>query len=214
MFYDKIIIGGNMDRQSKMNEFVFALEGLSSSLMTKSFEISSRYLEDLENSIIQYINNNYPTIIFTKKELKAEIEPVYQERHLNLKQQVDKNIGLMKYDLEEENADINKIIEEELNKYKTLFTSVHAGTNISYLGLVDKCRQNVMRLLIRKNNSISFAKRTEEVSEYVYGLINDSFCSNMVALGDYFIDNGILPIEQDFKLDNPGKSKIKIEEFF
>ena len=203
-----------MDRQNKINDFVFALEGLSSNVIPKSFEISKDYLDTLENNIINYINDNYPAIIFTKEELKDLIEKVYQKKHYNLKKSIDSNIGLMKYKLEEENIDIDKIIEDEINKYKTLATSISAGTNISYLGLVHECTQNVMSLLIRKNNSIAFAKRTEEVSNYIYELVNDSFFKIMIALGDYFIDNEVLPIEQDFKLENTGKSKIKTEEFF
>lgn len=203
-----------MDRQIKIKDFIFALEGLSSDVIPRSFEISSSYLEDLENNITNYISTNYPTIIFTKEELKNLIEKVYQKKHFNLKKSIDSKIGLIKYKLEEEDIDVNKIIEEEINKYKNLFTSIHAGTNISYLGLVDECTENVMALLIRKNNSISFAKKTEDIRKYIYGLVNDSYFRIMIVLGDYFIDNGILPIEQDFKVEKTGKSKIKTEEFF
>ena len=188
-----------MDRQSKVNDFVITLEGVSSSVMSKSLEISSKHLDNLENSITQYINTNYPSIVFTKDELKKLIENVYQDRHLNLKKSIDKNIGLMKYNLEGEDVDVDRIIDEEINKYKTLFTSISAGTNINYLGLVDECRQNVMAMLIRKNKSISFAKRTEEVSEYIYKLINDSFFSNMDELGNHFMSDVITPMEEQFK---------------
>jgi len=214
VFCDKIIIGGNMDRQSKINDFVFALEGLSSSVIPKCFEISSTHLELLEDEIINYINANYPAIIFTKTELKDLIEKVYQKKHYHLKKSIDSNIGLMKYKLEDVDVDLEQIIQEEIAKYKTLFTSISAGTNISYLGLVDECTRNVMAMLIRKNNSISFAKKTGQVSDYIYQLVNDSFFRVMVALGDYFLDNGVLPIEEDFKFENPGKSKTKTEEFF
>ena len=203
-----------MDRQNRINNFVLALESFSSSVISKSFTVSKTYLEDLENSIINYVNINYPAIIFTKEELKAEIEPVYQDRHLKLKKQIDKNIGLMRYNLDAEDADVNQIIQDEISKYKTLFTSISAGTNINYLGLVDECTQNVMRLLIRKNSSISFAKRTEEVSKYVYDVVNNQFFTIMVALGNYFIDNEFNSIEESFSYDNMGKSKTKTEEFF
>lgn len=203
-----------MDRQNKVNNFVIALEALSSSVISKSFKVSENYLSDLENSIISYIRTNYPAIIFTKEDLKAEIEPVYQDRHLKLKQQIDKNIGLMRYNLDAENVDVNQVIEEEINKYKTLFTSISAGTNINYLGLVDECTQNVMRLLIRKNSSISFAKKTEDVNKYIYNIVNNNFFTIMVDLGNYFINNEINPIEENFKLDNMVKSKTKTEEFF
>ena len=201
-----------MDRQSKINEFVTALEGLSSSINGMAFESSSPFLDSLENSILHYINEEYPAIVVTKEELKPEIETVYQEKHLNLKKIIDKNIGLLKYNLEDPNVDIYKIIKEEIEKYKLMFMSVQAGTNISYLGLVDKCTENVMRLLIRKNNSISFAKRTEDVRNYISKLVSDCYLSVMVVLSDKLLDDGILPIEEDFKIDN-GKSKIKTEEF-
>lgn len=203
-----------MDRQNKVNDFVLALEGVSSNVIPKSFQVSEQYLEDLEDNVFSYVKTNYPTIVFTKEELKKVIEPVYQDRHLKLKKQVDKNIGLMRYNLDAEDANVDRIIEEEINKYKTLFTSISAGTNIKYLGLVDECTQNVMSLLIRKNTSISFAKRTEEVRQYIYNKVNASFFDIMVVLGDYFIEKEIIPIEEDYKVENQSKRKIKTEEFF
>lgn len=202
-----------MDRQNKINEFVIALEGLSSSINGITFKVSKPFLDNLENSILQYIKENYPAIEVTREKLKPGIENVFQEKHLNLKKSIDKNIGVMKYNIEDPNIiDIDKIIKEEIEKYKTMFISVHAGTNVSYLGLVDKCTENVMGLLIRKNNSISFAKRTEEVREYISKLVSDCYLNVMIAISDKLLDDGILPIEEDFKFDN-GKSKIKTEDF-
>lgn len=206
-----MIIGDSMDRQTKISNFIYALEGLSSDVIPKSYEVSKMYLDSLQIDIIKYIQTNFPTLECTKEDLKKPIESVYQDRHLKLKTSIDKNIGLMKYNMEDTNADIDKIIEDEISKYKTMFTSIHAGTNINYLGLVDECTQNVMSVLIRKNTSISFAKRTEEIKDYVYNLVNDSFFKIMISLGDNFMDKGILPIEQNFI---PGKSKVKTEEFF
>ena len=202
-----------MDRQNRINEFVMALEGLSSSVNDITFKESKPFLDSLENSVLQYVKENYPAIIITKEELKPEIETVFQEKHLNLKKTIDKNIGLMKYNIEDPNiVDIDKIIKEEIEKYKTMFMSVHAGTNISYLGLVGKCTENVMRLLIRKNNSISFAKHTEDVRDYISKLVSDCYRSVMIAISDKLLDDGIIPIESDFNIDN-GKSKIKKEDF-
>lgn len=203
-----------MDRQNRINEFINDLEGLSTSIITQSFQISSNYLMELENSIADYIHKNYPAIVFTQDEIKELIEKVYQKKYYNLKKAIDSNIGLLKYRLEDQHINVDEIIEDEINKYKTLFTSVSAGTNISFLGLVDECTQNVMAMLIRKNNSITFAKRIDEVNDYIYKLINDSFLKIMVVLGDHFLDDGILLIEEDFKQNDQGKSKIKTEEFF
>ena len=203
-----------MDRQNKINDFVFALEGLSSNIIPKSFEICEKHLDALEDNIINYIRTNYPSVIFTKQELKDLVEKVYQKKHLNLKKSIDSNIGFVKYTLEAENVDVDKIITEEIIKYRTLFTSISAGTNISYLGLVNECTQNVMSMLIRKNTSISFAKRTEDISNYIYQLVNKSYFNIMDELGVYFINDVIMPIEKEFCLENESKTKIKAEEFF
>ncbi|MBE6138416.1 MAG: hypothetical protein E7173_01560 [Firmicutes bacterium] len=203
-----------MDRQTKINEFVLALEGMSSNVVQQAFEVSSTCLDELEVNIIEYIHTKYPTILFTKEELHGIIEKIYRKKHYNLKKSMDSNIGMMRYKMEEQDSDIDAIILEEIAKYKMLFASISAGTNISYLGLVDECSQNIMAMLIRKNTSLSFAKRTGEVQEYVYQLVNDSFLKIMVALGDNFLDNGILPIEEDFKNIENGRSKVKTEEFF
>lgn len=202
-----------MDRQTRINEFIIAMEGFSSSVNEITFRVGIPFIDSLSNSIKTYINNNYPAIQFTEEELKNTIQKVYNKKHYNLKKSIDNNIGVMKYNIEGVSANIDDIINEEINKYKTMFMSVHAGTNISYLGLVDECTQNIMSLLIRKNTSISFAKRTEEVSAYIYDLVNVSFFDVMVSLGDELLDKGILPIEADFKKSNFGKSKIKTEEF-
>ena len=198
-----------MDRQTKTNEFIIALEGLSASINQVAYDVSSPLIDELVKSILDYIKK-YPSIVCTKEEVKTAINKIYSKKHLNLKQNIDNNINSMKYDLEDLSVDINLVIAKELAKYKTMFMSVNAGTNISYLGLVDECTQNVMSLLIRKNSSISFAKHIKEAEEDIFNLINENFFKIMLNLGDKLLDDGILPIENDFNL---GKSKIKIEEF-
>lgn len=197
-----------MDRQTKINDFVISLEGLSSSINKMAFEVSDDEINLLAISIFDYIHNNYK-IPVTQEEFKEVVDKVYQKKHLNLKNSIDNNIGIMKYNLEDQSVNIDSIIQEEITHYKNLFTCVGAGTNVSYLGLVDECTQNVMAMLIRRNTSIGFAKRTEEVKNYIYNLVNDNFFKVMVRLGDTLLDNGILPIEEDFKVEDTGRSKIK-----
>ena len=105
-----------MDRQSRVQEFISILETLSSNIITEPYKISEEHLKKLENDIIHYINENYPSIIFTeeeKHELATAIETVYQDRHLNLKNQIDKNIGSMKYSLEDEMQMLLKLLRKK-----------------------------------------------------------------------------------------------------
>lgn len=198
-----------MDRQTKTNEFIVTLEGLSSSINQVAYEVSSPLIDELVKSILDYIKK-YPSILCTKEEVKSAINKTYSKKHLNLKQNIDNNINSMKYNLEDLSVDVDSVIEKELAKYKTMCMSISAGTNINYLGFVDECTQNVMALLIRKNSSISFAKHISKAEEDIFNLITENFLKVMLCLGDKLLDNGILSIESDFNL---GKSKIKIEEF-
>lgn len=198
-----------MNRQTKINEFTSALESLSASINQFAYDLSSPLIDDLVKSILDYIKK-YPNVICTKDEVKDVINKVYAKKNLSLKQSIDKSIDTMKYSFEDLNADVDSIIQHELVRYKTMFMSINAGTNINYLGLVNECTQNVMALFIRKNTSISFAKNINEIEQYIFNLINDNFLKVMVQLGDKLLDDGIFPIADDF---NIGKSKIKTEEF-
>lgn len=196
-----------MDREIKVNEFVSSLEMMSSELLKMVYQVEKPCLSDLVSSITKYMNENYPLVEFTNDELLNAIYKVYQKKDMNLKKSIDTNIGLLRYKLEDDKIDVNLAIEEEINKYKTMFMSVNAGTNINYLGLVDEITENVMALLIRNNHSIYFAKDTNKVREYIYDLVNKNFFSTMVKVGDTLLDDGIISLEQDFELKNNSKMK-------
>lgn len=196
-----------MDREIKVNEFVSSLEIMSSELLKMVYQVEKPCLSDLVSSITKYMNENYPLVEFTNDELLNAIYKVYQKKDMNLKKSIDTNIGLLRYKLEDDKIDVNLAIEEEINKYKTMFMSVNAGTNINYLGLVDEITENVMALLIRNNHSIYFAKDTNKIREYIYDLVNKNFFSTMVKVGDTLLDDGIIALEQDFELKNNSKMK-------
>ncbi len=196
-----------MDREMKVNEFVSSLEMMSSELLKMVYQVEKPCLSDLVSSITKYMNENYPLVEFTNDELLNAIYKVYQKKDMNLKKSIDTNIGLLRYKLEDDKIDVDLAIEEEINKYKTMFMSVNAGTNINYLGLVDEITENVMALLIRNNHSIYFAKDTNKVREYIYELVNKNFFNTMIKVGDTLLDDGIIALEQDFELKNNPKMK-------
>lgn len=196
-----------MDREMKVNEFVSSLEMMSSELLKMVYQVEKPCLSDLVSSITKYMNENYPLVEFTNDELLNAIYKVYQKKDMNLKKSIDTNIGLLRYKLEDDKIDVDLAIEEEINKYKTMFMSVNAGTNINYLGLVDEITENVMALLIRNNHSIYFAKDTNKVREYIYELVNKNFFSTMIKVGDTLLDDGIIALERDFESKNNSKMK-------
>lgn len=197
-----------MNREMKINEFVTDLEMMSSELLKMIYDVEKPCLDNLVDSITKYMKEKYPLVDFTDEELLSSIYKVYQKKDMNLKRTIDTNIGALKYHLEDDKIDVDIVIEEEINKYKTMFSSVNAGTNISYLGLVDEITENVMAILIRNNHSIYFAKDTNSVREYIYNLVNTNFVSTMVKVGDKLLDDGILRVEADFE----NKNSIKMKE--
>lgn len=196
-----------MDREMKINDFTTALEMMSSEILKMIYEVEEPCLNILVSSITEYMNNNYPFVDYRKEDMLNVIYKVYQKKDMTLKKAIDTNIGLLKYNLEDTNVDVDLVIQEEINKYKTLFASVNAGTNASYLGLVDEITENVMSLLIRNNNSIYFAKDITVVREYIYNLVNKNYVDTMVKVGDTLLDDGILRVEADFETENNIKMK-------
>lgn len=199
-----------MDREMKITEIITNLELMSSELLKMIYDVEKPCLDDLVDSITKYMKEKYPLVDFTKEELLSSIYKVYQKKDMNLKRTIDTNIGALKYHLEDDKIDVDIAILEEINKYKTMFLSVNAGTNISYLGLVDEITENVMALLIRNNHSIYFAKDTNSVREYIYNLVNANFVSTMIKVGDKLLDDCILRIEADFEnIDNIKMKELK-----
>lgn len=199
-----------MDREMKINEFVTDLEIMSSEIPKMIYDVEKPCLDNLVDSITKYMKDKYPFVNYEKEELLNAIYKVYQKKDMNLKRTIDTNIGSLKYKLEDDKVDIVVVIEEEISKYKTMFFSVNAGTNINYLGLVDEITENVMALLIRNNHSIYFAKDTNNVREYIYNLVNSNFVSTMVKVGDKLLDDGILKVEADFEnIDNIKMKELK-----
>lgn len=197
-----------MDREMKITEFTTALEIMSSEILKMIYQVEEPCLNILVSNISEYMHKNYPFVDYKKDDILNAIYKVYQKKDMNLKKAIDTNIGLLKYNLEDNNVDVDLIIKEEINKYKTLFMSVNAGTNASYLGLVDEITENVMSLLIRSNHSIYFAKDVNIVREYMYDLVNKSFVDTMLKIGDTLLDDGILRVEADFE----NKDNIKMKE--
>lgn len=189
-----------MNKDLKMKEYTKLIDEYLIKLGQISYDVTSIHLENLENSILEYLHTDYPNISISRKEIEDVLNRLYQSRHFNLKKTIECNLGKTKYEYEDNSKDLETLIQEEINKLRTLFSSVSMGTNIHYLGLVNDCTQEVMAILIRKNTTISFAKDTEIVRKKVSDLVKNSYIAMMSNLGNALLSRIVEPLENKYNI--------------
>lgn len=189
-----------MNKESKMKEYTNLIEDYLIKLGQISYDVTSFHLEKLENSILEYLHTDYPNISISRKEIEEVLNRLYQTRHFNLKKTIECNLGKTKYEYEDNSKELEVLIQEEINKLRTLFSSVSMGTNIHYLGLVNECTQEIMAILIRKNTTISFAKDTELVRKKVSDLVKDNYITMMNNLGNTLLSRIVVPLENKYNI--------------
>lgn len=163
-----------------------------------TYDATANNIEILENNILTYLHDKFPNMSVSKEEVHEIILKIYQTRNYNLKKEVECNLGKAKFAFEDEKEDPKKIIIEEINKLRKLFNSIKSGTNYYYLGLVDKCTQEIIGQLIRWHNSIAFSKESEHTKEYIRSLIADNYKLIMNSAGDKLLELIVTPLEDKY----------------
>lgn len=163
-----------------------------------TYDATANNIEILENDILTYLHDKFPNMSVSKEEIHEIILKVYQTRNYNLKKEVECNLGKTKFAFEDEKEDPKKIIIEEINKLRKLFNSIKSGTNYYYLGLVDKCTQEIIGQLIRWHNSIAFSKESEHTKEYIRSLIANNYKLIMNSAGDKLLELIVTPLEDKY----------------
>ena len=163
-----------------------------------TYDATANNIEILENNILTYLHDKFPNMSVSKEEIHEIILKVYQTRNYNLKKEVECNLGKAKFAFEDEKQDPKKIIIEEINKLRKLFNSIKSGTNYYYLGLVDKCTQEIIGQLIRWHNSIAFSKESEYTKEYIRNLIANNYKLIMNSAGDKLLELIVTPLEDKY----------------
>lgn len=190
-----------MNQEDLMKEYAKLIENYLIIISQISYDVTSWHLEDLEESILDYLSTHYQSISISKKEIHELLNRLYQNRHFNLKKTVECSLGKTKYEFESNNKDVIDLIKEEIIKLRTLFSSVSKGTNIHYLDLVKECAQEIMAILIRKNTTLSFAKNTEKVRNDLTILIDNNYKNMMNDLGNNLLLQIVDPLEEKYNVD-------------
>lgn len=181
-----------------MEEYSKLIETYVILLNQITYDEVSNNLDSLENSILDYLHNKFPNMSVTKEELNNIISKLYQTKNFQLKKEVECNLGKAKFAFEDNNQNIENIISDEIGRLKKMFASVKNGTNYCYLGFVDKCTQEIINLLIRWHNTISFSKETESVRKYIRELVENNYKFIVSGIGEKLLLRIVEPLENKF----------------
>ena len=187
-----------MNNLSLTEQYIKEIEDMLVIISQITYNTTTENLELAENLILNYLHTNFPNMVISKEELNEILKRLYQNRNFKLKKTVECNLGKAKYDFEANNNSIQEIINDQIVKLRILFTSVNKGTNFHYLELVEECIQEIMAILIRKNNSISFAKKTEAVREYISNVLGSNYKNIMKEMGETLINRVVIPLENKY----------------
>ena len=155
-------------------------------------------LETIENDILSYLHDKFPNMSVSRDELHTILLKIYQTKNFNLKKDVECNLGKAKFDFEDKRRNVEKIISQEIEKLRKLFSSVKLGTNYRYLGFVDECTLEIVAHLIRCHNSISFSKETEKTKQSIRKLIETNYKLTMNNMGEQLLVRIVEPLEHKF----------------
>lgn len=187
-----------MEDVSIIEEYSKDIENYIVLISQITYDATANNIEILENNILTYLHDKFPNMSVSKEEIHEIILKIYQTRNYNLKKEVECNLGKAKFAFEDEKEDPKKIIIEEINKLRKLFNSIKNGTNYYYLGLVDKCTQEIIGQLIRWHNSIAFSKESEHTKEYIRSLIANNYKLIMNSAGDKLLELIVTPLEDKY----------------
>ena len=173
-------------------------------IQKKMDDITTAQLNKLKTEIANYIHSNYSSIIITDDELN-KVLMAYHDRNYRLKKELERNLGEAKFKSESGKMDVEEIIEQEVTKMGKMFNSVLATTNINYVDLIKECVQELMGLLIRKNNSLTFAKNTEKVRKDLEQYLFITYQIIMKQLGDFLLSDIYQPLADNYLKEQSNK---------
>lgn len=155
-------------------------------------------IEELINSVLSYVHENFPAILITKEEIVEKIKLIYIQKTENFKKDVEFRTAKAKYDLSGTFSlpKIKEYMEKGNKDLNVCFKSVSFGTNVSYKDTVTNISSELFGIIQRKsNNNLIFAKKTKETQEYINELTLKYYIKFMNEYGKELIQKGINPLD-------------------
>lgn len=173
-----------------VEKFIQFLDNINSIIdisLNNSLENNS---ENLETEILDYMKNNYTSIIVSRGPILQIINDGYKIGTERYKKQIEFKIADTKYTLTEENVDLDIALKESTDKLNKLFNTISLGSNTSYLDYIKNTLGSIMKYLMEKSNGhIMFAKKSMEIRNDIEKMISNSFKNTMNEYGENLKNN-------------------------
>lgn len=179
-------------------EFLDSINNIIDISLNNSLEKNS---ETLEIEILNYINENFSFMVVPKGQILEIINTGYKPGTEKYKENMKFKVADVKYILNSKDIDIDKKLEEEINKLNTLFNSIALGSNINYLDYIKNTLGNIMKYLMeRSNGSMSFAKKSIQTRNDIEKIIESHFKNTMSDYGNELKNNLSLRTNKQYNL--------------
>lgn len=155
-------------------------------------------IDELINSVLSYVHENFPAILITKEELIERIKLIYIQKTENFKKDVEFRTASIKYDLSGTFSlpKIKEYMEKGNKDLNVCFKSVSFGTNVSYKDTVTNISSEIFGIIQRKsNNNLIFAKKTKETQDYINEMTLKYYIKFMNEYGNELIKKGLDPLQ-------------------
>ncbi len=173
-----------------VEKFIQFLDNINSIIdisLNNSLENNS---ETLETEILDYMKNNYTSIIVSRGPILEIINDGYKIGTERYKKQIEFKIADTKYTLTEENVDLDIALKESTDKLNKLFNTISLGSNTSYLDYIKNTLGSIMKYLMEKSNGhIMFAKKSMEIRNDIEKMVSNSFKNTMNEYGENLKNN-------------------------
>lgn len=194
----------------KFLEFLDNINNMIDISLNTSLEKNS---EILEIKILDYIQENYSFMVVPKGPILELVNNGYKPGTEKYKEYMKFKTADVKYILNSNGIDLEKALQEEINKLIVLFNSISLGSNINYLDYIKNTLGNIMKYLMEKSNgSMSFAKKSMQIRNDIEKIIEEYFKYTMNDYGEGLKLNLSRRINRDntdnYKINYVNKKKL------
>ncbi len=181
-----------------VTEYLDFLENISNIIDVSLYNTMDENINELINSILQYVHENFPAILISKDELIEKVKNTYLQKTENFKKDVNFRKANTKYELNGifSLPKIKEAMEKGNKDLKICFNSISYGTNVSYKDTVLTISSDIFGTIQRNGtNNLIFAKKTKETQEYIEKKVLEYYCKFMLKYGNELLKKGLNPLE-------------------
>lgn len=180
--------------------YIDFLDNISTVIDASLYENMDKNVETLINEVLNFVHENFPTILIAKDELINKVKSIYKQKTEIYKEKFTYDIAKkITYDLggSFSLSKIKEYMKTGNKNVKINFTSISYGTNASYKDTVVNISSDIFGTIQRNsNNNLVFAKKTKETKEQIEEMVLKHYKKFMNDFSNVLIKKGLNPLEE------------------